>query len=137
MKTNFNGALNYRDYVVHIFSGILFNVFLILALTPSLTPCFWTFGISNEIILSLLAVPIMFLEGHFLLAIDRFFFVEFPSWIFSLNKGTHSTEKNACEDDEHPLDAFGQVNALYREAREQLYGKCKFLFWRWNVLLKF
>ena len=36
MSANFDGTLTYRDYVVHVFTGILLNVFLLVAFFPAL-----------------------------------------------------------------------------------------------------
>ena len=104
MSTNFDGKLTYRDYVVHIFTGILFDVFLILALNPPLGEYCYALDTSNEIILSLIAIPILFLEGHFLLAIDRLFFVEIPTWIFRKTK------------------------VSFRDAKTKLFERHRFLF---------
>lgn len=82
MNTNFDGKLEYRDYVVHLFTGILLNVFLLAALFPALPDRWWEYDLPNEIIISLIAIPILFVEGHFLLAIDRLLFIEIPSWFF-------------------------------------------------------
>ncbi len=131
MKTNFDGELNYRDYVVHIFSAILFNVFLFLALKPSIPPCLWDLELHNELILTLVAIPILFLEGHFLLAIDRFLFVELFSWMFNSKNKASSIKKDENEDYEDPSDKYDQELAPYRSAREHLYDKykCKVLFY--------
>ncbi len=40
MKDYYEGSLSYRDYVVHIFTGILFNVFLLAAIWKNLPP-YW------------------------------------------------------------------------------------------------
>ncbi len=87
MSASFDGNLTYRDYVVHIFTGILFNVFLVAALytpdtvlPPAISDILQKLDATTEIILSLAAIPVLFIEGHFLLAFDRFLFVEFPTW---------------------------------------------------------
>ncbi|MBO4738300.1 MAG: hypothetical protein J5606_01935 [Bacteroidales bacterium] len=83
MSTNINGNLTYRDFVVHIFTGILFNLFLIVALWSTLFPYCEEYARYDKVALSLVvAIPILFLEGHFILAIDRFFFIEIPKCYF-------------------------------------------------------
>ena len=124
MSANFDGNLTYRDYVVHIFSGILFNVFLLAALyTPdtilpdSLYEIIQKLDFSGEIIFSIMAIPVLFLEGHFLLAIDRFLFIELPTWYFDCKRNKNSEPDNQ-KDAENP----------YCTARKQLYRKFKLLF---------
>ena len=82
MSTNIGGKLEHRNYVVHVFTGILLNVFLLAALFPALPDRWWEYDLPNEIIISLIAIPILFLEGHFLLAIDRLLFIEIPIMVF-------------------------------------------------------
>ena len=84
MNTNFDSALTYRDYVVHIFTGVLFNIFLVAALWP-IIPADWRhYEFHNEIIMSLMAIPVLFLEGHLISAIDRLFMVVPFKWYFIL-----------------------------------------------------
>lgn len=117
MTTNFKGDLSYRDYVVHVFTGIIFNVFLMLALfMPDSTPKVLTTEIPNQIIISIIAIPIFFLEGHFILAIDRLLFIEIPSWFFRI--------KN-----KKSVSGSGQPNkSPFRAARKDLYEKHPTLF---------
>ncbi len=82
MSTNFDGNLSYRDYIVHIFTGILFNLFMLGAFWYSLPPYWYEYEFPHELILSLLAIPVLFLEGHFILAINRLFLVVIPQEIF-------------------------------------------------------
>jgi hypothetical protein len=125
MSANFDGNLTYRDYVVHIFSGILLNMFLLAALyTPgtilpnSLYEIIQKLDFSGEIILSLMAIPILFLEGHFLLAIDRFLFVELPTWYLDRKRNKYSKPDN------HETAVYS-----YYTVRKQLYIKSKLLFY--------
>lgn len=98
MTTNFKGELSYRDYVVHVFTGIIFNVFLMLALFMSdSTPKVLTTEIPNQIIISIIAIPILFLEGHFILAIDRLLFIEIPSWYFRLKERKKAKRNNQID----------------------------------------
>ena len=130
MNTIYDGELNYRDYVVHIFTGVLFNVFLFLALRPSLSPWIFTLDIPNELILTLVAIPVMFLEGHFLLAFDRFIFVEFPSWVFGLKERRNADGKNTNVTIENQSEGDDQVSAPYREFRDNLFKhRCKLPFY--------
>lgn len=111
MTTNFDGKLEYRDYVVHIFTGILFNVFLLAALWPTLPDGWWKYNLHNEIIISLIAIPILFFEGHLLLAIDRLLFIEIPTWFF-------------CIKNKKSFPVSGQSNKNpFRTARKNLYEK--------------
>jgi len=136
MSENFDGSLTYRDYVVHVFTGILFNVFLVAAsytpdtiLPNSLCEMIQKLDFATEIILSLMAISIFFLEGHFLLTIDRFFFVELPSWLYGLRK---QRGKMAEKDDDvigEKSDGYSHVSAPYRSAREKLFQKCKMPFY--------
>lgn len=137
MSANFDGYLTYRDYVVHIFTGILFNVFMVAALyTPdtvlpnSLYEMVQKLDSATEIILSLMAIPVLFIEGHFLLAIDRFLFVELPSWLYGLKKQKKSQVADKNDDMiEKKTDCYGHVSAPYRTARENSYRKCKIIFY--------
>lgn len=116
MNTNFDGKLEYRDYVVHVFTGILLNVFLLAALFPTLPDRWWEYDLHNEIIVSLIAIPILFLEGHFILVIDRLLFIEIPSWFFLI--------KN-----KKSVSVSGQPNkSPFRNARKNLYEKHPSLF---------
>ena len=58
----------------------------------------------------------MFLEGHFLLAIDRLLFIEIPSWFFRIKN------KNSVPESDQPN------KKPFRDARENLYEKYPFLF---------
>ena len=130
MNTIYDGELSSRDYVVHIFTGVLFNVFLFLALRPSLSPWIFTLDIPSELILTLVAIPVMFLEGHFLLAFDRFIFVEFPSWMFGLKNRRNADGKNTNVTIENQSEGDDQVSAPYREFRENLFKhRCKLPFY--------
>lgn len=74
--------LTYRDFVANIFTGVLFNIFLLGVLWEKLPLQWQEYKLHNEVILSLIAIPVLYLEGHFILAIDRFFFVEIPKYYF-------------------------------------------------------
>lgn len=126
-NANIVGKLEYRDYVVHVFTGILLNLFLLAACRNSFPWHLLMRNLPNQIILSLIAIPVLFLEGHFLLAIDRFFFIDFPSWIYEIKdkkttKGTNAGNATEGQDEEE------QEPASYRMARENLYDKCKGIF---------
>lgn len=125
MSETLDSKLEYRDYVVHVFSGILFDVFLLTAIWPTLPLHWWEHELHNAVVWSIIAIPVLFLEGHFILAIDRFFFIEFPSWCFGLKK----QKKNNDGTVEKPSDDDDQESAPYREAREIMYQKCKTLFY--------
>lgn len=124
MSETLDGKLEYRDYVVHIFSGILSDVFLLTAFWPTLPPHWWEQELHNAVVWSIIAIPVLFLEGHFIMAIDRFLFIELPSWCFDLKK----QKKKSKGTDEKMFDGDNQVSAPYRKAREKLYQKCKILF---------
>lgn len=127
MSTNFDGNLTYRDYVVHTFTGILFNVFLLAAIWPILPPYWWEHEINNELIWALISIPILFLEGHFILAIDRLLFIEIPSWGFRLTQ--RKNKKNEGETAEEQTDDDEQDPAPYRAWRKKLYDKCTVIFY--------
>lgn len=124
MTADFDEKLNYRDYVVHIFTGLLFDVFLLAAIYPILPSGWWKYDLLNELIWSLIAIPILFLEGHFLLAIDRLLFVEIPSWYFGLK----NKKDDNVDNDEYPDDEDGQAPAPYRHWRMKKYENCKAFF---------
>lgn len=97
METGFDGKIAYRDYAVHFFTGVLFNFFLLLVFYPIYgIPKIFTEDIPNELIVSIIAIPILFLEGHFLSAIDRLLFMELPSWIYDKNNTISSAESKLC-----------------------------------------
>lgn len=125
MNTDFDGKLNYRDYVVHISTGLLFDVFLLAAVYPKLPPDWWEYDLQNELIWSLVAIPVLFLEGHFLLAIDRLLFVEIPSWYFGLK----NKKDDNLDNDEYPKDEDSQDSAPYRHWRMEKYENCKAFFY--------
>lgn len=125
MNEILDSKLEYRDYVVHIFSGILFDVFLLTAIWPTLPPLWWEHELHNAVVWSIIAIPVLFLEGHFILATDRFFFIEFPFWCFDLKKQKKKNQRTG----EKPSDDDDQESAPYRKAREKMYQKCKILFY--------
>lgn len=116
MSAKIDGTLTYRDYVVHVFTGILLNVFLLAALFPALPDRWWEYDLHNEIIVSLIAIPILFLEGHFLFVIDRLLFIEIPSWFFRIKN------KNSVPKSDQPN------KNPFRAAREKLYENRPALF---------
>ncbi|MBQ7489411.1 MAG: hypothetical protein IJT51_02695 [Bacteroidales bacterium] len=130
MSAKIDGTLTYRDYVVHVFTGTLFNVFLLAALyTPDttlfnpLSEMLQKLDSTTEIILSLVSIPILFIEGHFLLAIDRFLFIESPTWLFFDKK--HNKDKSgnqSCADNDT------QSELPYYAWRKQLYENRRLLF---------
>lgn len=85
--------LTYRDYIVHIFTGVIFNVFLLVVFWPLLPANWWQYDLQNSLIWSLAAIPILFLEGHFILAIDRFFMIELFKWRFICLVKRHRRKK--------------------------------------------
>lgn len=124
MSASFDGNLTYRDYVVHIFTGILFNVFLMPALytpdtvlPPAISETLKELDTTTEIILSLVSIPILFIEGHFLLAFDRFLFVEFPTWWCDCK-----------ENSDYEPDNQNAPAKPYYAARKRLYGNSRLLF---------
>ena len=82
MGVKMEDKLTYRDFVANIFTGVLFNIFLLGVLWEKLPLQWQEYKLHNEVILSLIAIPVLYLEGHFILAIDRFFFVEIPKFCF-------------------------------------------------------
>lgn len=130
MSAGFDGNLSYRDYVVHIFTGILFNVFLVAAFyTPdtilphSISDILQKLDATTGIILSLVAIPILFLEGHFLLQIDRFLFLELPTWLLECKE--YRCSGTDCQND----DINNKTKEKpYYALRKQLYEKHRLLF---------
>lgn len=143
--------LTYRDYVVHIFTGILFNVFLLVVFWPLLPANWWQYDLQNSLIWSLAAIPILFLEGHFILAIDRFFMIELFKWRFiclvkrhrrkkeklgtTTNKDSHEfSEINCTEKEEKGMAPNKEIHyriAAYKlrmKWYDELYKQCKWLF---------
>lgn len=116
METGFDGKIAYRDYVVHFFTGVLFNFFLLLVFYPIYgIPKIFTEDIPNELIVSIIAIPILFLEGHFLSAIDRLLFMELPSWIYEKNNTISSAEGKL-------------FRRSFKDARKKWYKKCPVFF---------
>ena len=114
MGTIIDNQLTYRDNVVHIFTGILFNVFMAVAYCNNISSNLWEIELKNEIILSFLAIPVFFLEGHLLLAIDRIFFIDIPRTYFLLKS--------------RKMDTNTDTEEIYLTARRNFYNKHSFLF---------
>lgn len=137
MSTDFEGKLTYRDYVAHIFTGVIFNVFLLAALFPVLPDKWWEYDFNNEFIWSLAAIPILYLEGHFIHAINRFLLVAIPKWwfIFRVKCFRRKQEKGQVNaNNDSILSKYSDKHyriAAYRlrmEWYEKIFEKCKFLF---------
>lgn len=125
MKDYYDESLSYRDYVVHIFTGILFNLFLLAAVWTILPPNWWEYELHNEILLLLIAIPVFFLEGHFILAIDRFLFMEFFSWLLHLINRKIRKKQDIKEEEQSDEDE----SSSNKKEREELYGKCEKFFY--------
>ena len=134
MSANFDGNLTYRDYVVHIFSGILFNIFLLAALfEPDWLLGMMSKNLRNEIVLSLIAIPILYVEGHFILAIDGLFMKEIFKWYFILlvKRFRHKQEKDMQNKAEyHHSEEHYKIVAYKLRQRwyYTMYKKNKFWF---------
>lgn len=113
MESDIFRSLSYRDLVVYIFTGLLFNLFLWAALWPILPVNFWEYDLQNEVIWSLIAIPVLFLEGHFILAVDRLLFVEIPQIISVKYKKERMANKAKA----------------FKECRRDLKTNCSFLFY--------
>ena len=73
----------YRDYITLIFNGILLNLSLvfIFGLDNLRDNEILQFLINNQIIGASIALPVVFLEGHLLLALDKILFEIIPEQI--------------------------------------------------------
>ena len=134
MSTDLEGKLTYRDYVAHIFTGVIFNVFLLASLFPVLPDKWWEYDFNNELIWSLAAIPVLYLEGHFIHAINRFLLVAIPKWVFifrvkCFRRKQEKGQKKANNDS--ILSKYSDKHyriAAYRlrmEWYEKIFKKCK------------
>ncbi len=139
MNTDFEGKLTYRDYVVHIFTGVIFNVFLLAALFPVLPDKWWEYDLQNEVVWSLVAIPILYLEGQFIHTINRAVMVDvFKNWfILRVKYLRRKQEKKHGNTNDDAVSKYSKEHyrtAAYKrrmEWHERLYKKHKF----WYFLL--
>lgn len=104
MSTNFDGTLTYRDYVVHIFTGILFNVFLVAVFWLQLPSNWWEYELHNGFIWAVVAIPVLFLEGHLVLAVSRIIHFEFfkVDFILSVKRYRKKQKQEAKNERQSP-----------------------------------
>lgn len=139
MNTDFDGILTYRDYVAHIFTGVIFNVFLLAALFPVLPYKWWEYDLHNEVVWSLVAIPILYLEGQFIHTINRAVMVDvFKNWfILRVKYLRRKQEKKHGNTNDDAVSKYSKEHyrtAAYKrrmEWHERLYKKHKF----WYFLL--
>ena len=139
MNTDFEGKLTYRDYVVHIFTGVIFNVFLLAALFPVLPDKWWEYDLQNEVVWSLVAIPILYLEGQFIHTINRAVMVDvFKNWfILRVKYLRRKQEKKHGNTNDDAVSKYSKEHYriaacnMRMEWHEKLYQKHKF----WYFLL--
>lgn len=132
---NYKENLTYRDYVVHIFTGVLFNVFMLVALFPILPDKWWEYDLQNEVVWSLVAIPILYLEGHFILAINRLVMVVPLKWYYIiLVKKSRKKQKNGKKTKYDVPSKYAEEKdrvAAYKwrmDRHEEIYQKQKVRF---------
>lgn len=134
MNTDFEGKLTYRDYVVHIFTGVIFNVFLLAALFPVLPDKWWEYDLNNELIWTLVAIPILFLEGHLVLAIDRLVNVEIRKLYYILRvkylRHKHKRKRKQLKNNTVNSNGYDRIVAYRMRMRgyNNLFNKCGIRF---------